>query len=88
VANSAAVMVLPTIEMRPLFSTASSLFADADDSDDDCVEHCVAMSILRNNDPEDVDDADDADDEALDSSCISLDEDELSEESMVLCFYI
>jgi uncharacterized protein YegJ (DUF2314 family) len=42
-------------------------------------ENGVRISILRNNDPEDVDDNDDdddaADDEALDSSCISLDDD-------------
>jgi hypothetical protein len=59
-------------------STASSSSAVADDRD----------NILRNNDPEDVDDDDDdaTDSKALDSSCISLDDDELSEES--IAFYV
>jgi hypothetical protein len=59
-------------------STALSSSAAADESD----------NIWRNNDPADIDDDDDdaTDHEALDSSCISLDDDELSEESIV--FYI
>jgi hypothetical protein len=61
-------------------STASSSSAAADDRD----------NILRNNDPEDVVDDDDDDDatdnEALDSSCISLDDDELSEESKQMTY--